>query len=130
MGDVPSVFQRKYNYYCFQQLDAEKMREASKYFLGKHDFKAFSDNKRMKKSTERVVHEIDIYADMEEMSITIQADDFWPRMARIMVGTLIEVGRGEIPPEKVKDIIESKDREQAGETAEAKGLFLQEIIYE
>ena len=130
MGDVPSVFQRKYNYYCFQQLDAEKMREASKYFLGKHDFKAFSDNKRMKKSTERVVHEIDIYADMEEMSITIQADDFWPRMARIMVGTLIEVGRGEIPPEKVKDIIESKDREQAGETAEAKGLFFQEIIYE
>ncbi|MCR4802620.1 MAG: tRNA pseudouridine(38-40) synthase TruA [Lachnospiraceae bacterium] len=130
MGDVPSVFQRKYNYYCFQQLDAEKMREASKYFLGKHDFKAFSDNKRMKKSTERVIHEIDIYADMEEMSITIQADDFWPRMARIMVGTLIEVGRGEIPPEKVKDIIESKDREQAGETAEAKGLFLQEIIYE
>lgn len=130
MGDVPSVFQRKYNYYSFQKLDADKMREAAKYFEGKHDFKAFSDNKRMKKSTEREIQEIDIYADIEEMSITIKADDFWPRMARIIVGTLIQVGRGEIEPAKVKDIIASKDREKAGETAEAKGLFLQEIIYE
>ena len=105
------------------------MRDAAKYLIGKHDFKAFSDNKRMKKSTVREIYDIDIYAGIEEMSITIHADDFWPHMARIIVGTLIAVGKGEIEPKKMKTILESLDREQAGETAEAKGLFLQEVCY-
>lgn len=129
MGDVPSVFQRKYNFYSFQKLDGLKMRDAAKYLIGKHDFKAFSDNKRMKKSTVREIYDIDIYAGIEEMSITIHADDFWPHMARIIIGTLIAVGKGEIEPKKMKNILESLDREQAGETAEAKGLFLQEVCY-
>ncbi len=129
MGEVPSVFQRKYNFYSFHKLDGEQMREAAKYLIGKHDFKAFSDNKRMKKSTVREIFDIDIYMDIEEMSITIHGDDFWPRMARIIVGTLISVGRGEMKPEAVKEVLESLDREKAGETAEAKGLFLQEVCY-
>ena len=129
MGEVPSVFQRKYNYYSFQKLDSLKMRDAAKYLIGKHDFKAFSDNKRMKKSTVREIYDIDIYMGIEEMSITIHADDFWPHMARIIVGTLIKVGKGEMEPKKMKDVLESMDREQAGETAEAKGLFLQEVCY-
>ena len=106
------------------------MQEAADYLIGKHDFKAFSDNKRMKKSTEREIFAIEVYADVEELSITIEGDDFWPRMARIIVGTLIQVGKGEIEPEYMKKILESKDRELAGETAEAKGLFLADVIYE
>lgn len=129
MGEVPSVFQRKYNYYSFHALDAAKMKKAVKYFLGKHDFKAFSDNKRMKKSTEREIFELDIYTDINEMSIMVHADDFWPHMARIIVGTLLEVGMGDIELEAVAGIIESKERERAGMTAEAKGLFLQEVVY-
>lgn len=128
-GEVPSVFQRKYNYYSFDSLDIGKMRQAAKELIGKHDYKAFSDNKRMKKSTERELYQIDIYADINEVSITIHGDDFWPHMARILVGTLIEVGRGTIKPEDIKQILESKDRELAGPTAEAKGLFLQEVKY-
>ena len=130
MGEVPSVFQRKYAFYSFQKLDGEKMQEAADYLIGKHDFKALSDNKRMKKSTEREIFSIEVYADVEELSITIEGDDFWPRMARIIVGTLIQVGKGEIEPEYMKKILESKDRELAGETAEAKGLFLADVIYE
>jgi tRNA pseudouridine38-40 synthase len=84
----------------------------------------------MKKSTERNIHSIDIYTDIKEILITIEADDFWPNMARIIVGTLIEIGEGKIAPDYMKEIIESKDRELAGETAEAKGLFLQEVIYQ
>lgn len=129
MGEVPSVFQRKYNYYCFHKPDCEKMREAAKYLVGKHDFRAFSDNKRMKKSTIREIYDVDIYAGADEMSITIHGDDFWPRMARIMVGTLLKAGLGEMEPEYMKTIIESQDRQLAGETAEAKGLFLQEVCY-
>lgn len=130
MGEVPSVFERKYNYYSFHPLNAGKMREATKYFIGQKDFKAFSDNKRMKKSTIREIYKIDIYSDINELTITMHADDFWPHMARILVGTLMEVGLGKIEPSEVEEIIASKDRERAGHTAEAKGLFLQEIFYQ
>ena len=130
VAEVPSVFQRKYEYYSFHKLDREKMMQGAKYALGKHDFRAFSDNKRMKKSTERTIHSIDIYADFDSLSITVEVDDCWPRMIRILVGTLLAIGKGEKQPEDMKKIIDSLDREQAGETAEAKGLFLNDVIYE
>lgn len=129
MGEVQSVFDRKYNYYSFHKLDVLKMKAACTHFIGEHDMKAFSDNRRMKKSTVRTINKVDIYADINEITITIEADDFWPNMARIMVGTLIQVGDGKISPDYVAEIISSKDRENAGETAEAKGLFLSEVIY-
>ena len=130
IAEVPSVFERKYNYYCFDKLDTAKMRKAAKMFEGKHDLKAFSDNKRLKKSTVRSIYKLDVYASEEEVLFTIHADDFWPNMARIIVGTLIEVGRGTIKVEDVPGIIESCDREKAGPTAPAKGLFLSEVIYQ
>jgi tRNA pseudouridine38-40 synthase len=129
MGEVQSVFERKYNYYSFHKLDILKMRQAASFFIGTHDLAAFSDNKRMKKSTVREIKSIDIYSDINEISITIEADDFWPNMARIIIGTLIDVGEGKIAPDATKNIIESKQRENAGPTAEARGLFLQEVLY-
>lgn len=129
MEDVPSVFQRKYQYYSFKKLDGLKMRDAAKILLGKHDFKAFANNKRMKKSTERWIRELDIYVGVDEMSITIQADDFWPFFARTIVGVLLQVGRGELALEQVKDLVEGKVLDVELEIAEAKGLFLQEVIY-
>ncbi|BCN32002.1 tRNA pseudouridine(38-40) synthase TruA [Anaeromicropila herbilytica] len=129
MGEYESVFERKFSYYSFKKLDVSRMKLGAKYLLGKHDFKAFSDNKRMKKSTEREIYSIDIYGNNSEVQITIQADDFWPNMARILVGTLMEVGLGNIDPEDVANILVSKDREMAGPTAEARGLFLLEVEY-
>lgn len=129
MGEVQSVFERKYNYYSFKKLDVLKMKEGMKHFLGTNDLKAFSDNKRMKKSTIRTITHMDIYSDINEIVITIEADDFWPNMARIIVGTLVMVGDGSISPDYVKEIIESKDRSLAGETIDPKGLFLSEVIY-
>lgn len=130
VGEVPSVFDRKYNYYSFKKLDVKRMQRAAKYMVGKHDFKVFSDNKRMKKSTLREITTIEIYGDNKEVVITVQGDDFWPHMVRILVGTLMEVGLGNIEPDDIEKIIESKDRELAGPTAEAKGLFLVDVIYE
>lgn len=129
MEEVPSVFQRKYQYYSFKKLDGLKMRDAAKIILGKHDFKAFSNNKRMKKSTERRISELDIYVGMDEISITIQADDFWPFFARTIVGVLLQAGRGELTMEQVKDLVEGRECSVEPEIAEAKGLFLQEVIY-
>lgn len=129
IGEVPSVFDRKYNYYCFKRPDVSKMKEAAKYLVGKHDFKAFTDNKRMKKSTEREIYSLDVYGDQKEIVISFHGDDFWPHMVRILVGTLLEVGLSKIEPADVKTILQSKDREKAGETIDAKGLFLTEVHY-
>lgn len=129
-GEVPSVFDRKYNFYSFHELDIVKMKKAAEYFIGKHDLRTFSDNKRMKKTTVREIYSLEIDTDINEMHIYIKADDFWPRMARIIIGTLIEVGRGNIDPDAIPDIIQSQNREKAGPTAEAKGLFLSEVTYE
>ncbi|MEG1458253.1 MAG: tRNA pseudouridine(38-40) synthase TruA [Acetivibrio sp.] len=129
-GEVASVFERKYNYYSFDELNVSAMKKAAKVMVGKHDFKSFSDNKRMKKSTEREIMELEVSSEINAISIRIKADDFWPHMARILVGTLIEVGRGNLKAEDILSIMESKDREKAGPTAEAKGLFLQEIFYQ
>lgn len=129
MGEVPSVFNRKFNYYSFKALDTRRMKKAAAVLLGKHDFKAFTDNRRMKKSTVREIHAIDIYGDDKEIILAIKADDFWPHMARIIAGTLIEIGKGAMEPEKMQEILASGDREKAGPTEEAKGLFLKEILY-
>lgn len=129
IGEVPSVFERKYHYYCFKRPDIRRMKKAAEYFLGEHDFAAFSENKRMKKSTVRKITEFDVYGDETEILITIKGDDFWPNMARIMAGTVLDVGLGKIEPQQVPQIIESKERAQAGERLEAKGLFLTDVFY-
>ena len=129
VGEVPSVFDRKYNYYCFKRPDISLMKKAALQLTGKHDFKAFSDNKRMKKSTVREITSIDIYGDEKEITITVTGDDFWPNMVRIMVGTLLSVGLGEIAPDSVAEIIASGDREKAGKAVEPKGLFLADVKY-
>lgn len=129
IGEVPSVFERKYHYYCFKRPDVKRMKEAAKYFLGEHDFLAFSENKRMKKSTVRRIFDFDVYGDEKEILMTVKGDDFWPNMVRIMAGTVLAAGKKEIEPARVKEIMEGKDREQAGERLEAKGLFLMDVFY-
>lgn len=129
MAEVPSVFQRKYEYYSFKKLDVQNMKLAAKELVGLHDFKAYANNHKMKKSTQRELYGIDIYGDINEIIITIHGDDFWPYMARNIVGTLIEVGANRILPAEIPTILASGVRENAGPTAEALGLFLQEVKY-
>lgn len=129
IGEVPSVFERKYNYYSFKRPDVKRMREAAAFFLGEHDFAAFSENKRMKKSTVRTIKELDVYGDEKEVLIRIVGDDFWPNMVRIIAGTLLAVGKQELEPETVKAILAGKDRAAAGERLEARGLFLTDVLY-
>lgn len=129
IGEVPSVFERKYNYYSFKKPDVKKMKEAAAFLLGEHDFAAFSENKRMKKSTIRTIREFDVYGDEKEILIRVEGDDFWPNMVRIMAGTVLAAGKDEILPVKVKSIIDGKNREAAGERLDARGLFLTDVIY-
>ena len=126
MGDVPNVFERKYTYYCFKKPDIERMRQASLLLVGRHDFKNFSTVKRSK-STEKEIYNIDIYADEEEMQITIVANDFLHNMARMLISTLLDIGLDKRKKEEIDNIFSGKA--SASAPCDPKGLYLQEIIY-
>ena len=129
IGEVPSVFDRKYNYYCFKRPDLSAMKAAAKELIGTHDYKAFSDNKRMKKSTVRTISDIDIYGSETEITVTITGDDFWPNMVRNIVGTILDTGLGELTAKEIPDIIAAGDRERIGRAVDPKGLFLADVKY-
>ena len=128
-GIASNVFERKYVYDYGPQLDVERMRKAAKLLEGEHDFKSFCGNKRMKKSTVRTIYSIDIEELSDEIRISYTGNGFLMNMVRILTGTLIEVGDGRRTPESMTEIIEKKDREQAGYTAPPQGLVLKKVYY-
>lgn len=129
-GKVKPVFNRKYYTYIEDELDVEAMIKATEYMVGEHDFKSFCGNPKMKKSTVRRINNIDIKESKGYIRIYVNGTGFLQHMVRILVGTLIQVGKGEIQPEYVEEIIEAKDRPKAGPTAPAKGLCLEKVYYE
>lgn len=129
IGDVPSVFDRKYTYYCFHKPDIRLMKEASEKLIGKHDFKDFSSVKK-NKSTIKEIYFIDIYQDAKEIQITIKANDFLHNMARMLVGTLLEIGLGSRDATELDKILDPDSAVAGSAPASAQGLFLQEIEYQ
>lgn len=128
-GDVKPVFDRRYVTMLDYQPDVEKMRQAAAYLVGEHDFAAFCGNPRMKKSTVRLVDGIDIQRRKDRVIFTVHGTGFLQNMVRIIVGTLLEVGRGYWEPQQVQAILDSKDRKQAGPTAPPEGLCLMKVDY-
>ena len=125
-----NVFLKKYAYHDEAQLDIEKMREASKYLLGTHDFKGFSAVKdKSKKSTIRTINYINITEKDNIIKIEYNGNGFLLNMVRILSGTLIKVAKGEIEPIKVKELLEEKSRSELAEKAPAKGLCMKEVKY-
>ena len=127
-SDVPCVFDRKYVWICPEKLDLAAMQQAAKLLTGTHDYCAFCANSRMKKSTVRCVREISLELQGEELQLTFRGNGFLHNMVRILVGTLVEVGRGERDAQSVAQLFGAK-REQAGFLAPASGLCLMEVIY-
>lgn len=123
------LFARRYEAYIEKPLDIEKMREAAEYFIGRHDFSSFCSNKHMKKSKVREVYKLAISRVDDKVELDFYGEGFLYNMVRIMAGTLIEVGLGERKPCDMQGILEAKDRQAAGVTSPAKGLFLMEVYY-
>jgi tRNA pseudouridine38-40 synthase len=121
--------QRLYTTFIYYDLDVTLMQEAAKYFLGEHDFKSFCSIKTQALDTIRTIHQMDINKTGDIISITISGNGFLYNMVRIIVGTLLKVGRGTYPPEKILDILAGRDRSLAGPTALAEGLMLVKIDY-
>lgn len=127
-SDMPCVFDRKYVYVDPRPLDLDAMQTAAKYFIGTHDFSAFCANKKMKKSTVRSIHIFDIVKEDGQILFTVSGNGFLHNMVRIMVGTLLEVGRGERRAESIPELF-GLNRAASGALIPACGLCLMEVIY-
>jgi tRNA pseudouridine38-40 synthase len=112
------------------KLDVAKMQEASKYFEGEHDFKAFKSSGTSGKNSVRTIYKADVKEDGEKIIIELTGNGFLYNMVRIISGTLLDVGTGKIEPQEIKEIIESKDRQRAGKTLPAHGLYLVSVLYD
>ena len=127
-SDRPCVFERRFVAVMPEQMDVEKMNGAAQVFLGTHDFSAFCANKNFKKSTERCIKSFEVFRDGEEIRFRVTGNGFLHHMVRILVGTLIEVGRGERSMEDLPGLFGAK-REEAGFLVPGKGLCLEEVMY-
>lgn len=129
IGAVADVFQRKYTTRLPGSYDIPAMKNAADYLLGEHDFKSFCENKHMKKSTVRTIHQISISEKNSKLQMDFYGNGFLYHMVRILAGTLLEVGNGQRKPEEIPAILEAKSRPAAGFTAPAQGLFLVKVTY-
>lgn len=111
-------------------LDVEKMRQAGRAFVGEWDFAGFCSAGAQVQTTVRRIYDLQVERGGDIVRIRVEGNGFLYNMVRIIAGTLLEVGKGKIPPERMAGIIASRDRAQAGPTAPAKGLRLVEIRYD
>jgi tRNA pseudouridine38-40 synthase len=127
--ETPSALQRLTTHLVRSPLDLDRMRAAAAPLVGTHDFRAFGSEMSKKERTVRTVSGIGIERRGELVTIDVTGDGFLYNQVRAMVGTLVEIGLGKKPPEWARQVLESRDRRQAGANAPAKGLCLVSVEY-
>jgi tRNA pseudouridine38-40 synthase len=125
----PNVFERRVMAAVKESLDIQAMRAAAAALVGTHDFSAFCANRHLKKSAVRTLSALTIERLGDEVRLTLTGDGFLYNMARILTGTLLEVGKGALDPKDIPIILASLDRAKAGPAAPAQGLILYEVRY-
>lgn len=126
----PMPTRRLDTYFFYRNLDLELMRQGASFIEGTHDFKSFCSANSPVEDTVRTVYSVKVEREESIISIRVQGSGFLYNMVRIIAGTLIQVGLGEIKPEEIPGILEAKDRSAAGPTAPAHGLTMIGIEYE
>lgn len=141
---IPDPLKRRYAYCTYFHLDIGKMRQAAEWLIGEHDFASFSNPARDTKNTVREITGIEIEErpcpvpqlmlsrrhtvseadEARDIVIRVRGRGFLYNMVRIIAGTLIRVGRGMTQPEDIPAILEARDRQAAGDTTPARGLWL------
>ncbi len=122
--------ERLYSTFIYYNLDVARMREAAEYLVGEHDFKSFCSVKTQVMDTVRTIYQLDIRHDVDNITIRVTGSGFLYNMVRIIAGTLIEIGRGAYPPERMIEMLKGCNRNLAGPTAPAEGLTLIKIEYD
>lgn len=139
-GRVASAFTHRFSWLITFGLDLDAMAAASQLLVGTHDFSSFQGSGCGARTTMREVRSIEINCrqsvpfldfalDGSFVILTIRASAFLRHMARNIVGTLVEVGRGAMRAEEMADVLSAKDRSHAGPTAPPRGLFLRKVWY-
>lgn len=119
----------RYSCHVKEPLDVDAMNAAASYLIGTHDFASFCAAGAQVKSTVRTIYACHAEREGTMVYIQVTGNGFLYNMVRIIAGTLIRVGQGAWQPDRVLAALEARDRTQAGPTAPAKGLTLQEIQY-
>ncbi len=128
-SEYGSAIYRDLEYHFPIKLDVEKMKRAAKYFEGEHDFSGFKASGTSAKNSVRTIYKAEVKENGERILIELTGNGFLYNMVRIISGTLLEVGLGKIEADNIPDIIESKNRQNAGKTLPAHGLYLVEVKY-
>ena len=128
-GPVVVPFIRRYVHHVPSRLNVAVMRREAARLLGRHDFRSFQNAGRVVADTVRTLSAITIRRKAAELIIEMEADGFLQGMARAIVGTLLEIGRGRLSEGSIRRILLAKDRTAAGPTAPARGLSLLRVSY-
>jgi tRNA pseudouridine38-40 synthase len=127
---TPSPFFARYAWYLSKPLDLAAMKQAAGHLVGEHDFTSFHYRAKDEANPIREIKKISIRQTRKSLIlIEIEAGSFLRNMVRIIVGTLVQVGRGRLAPDKIADILRQRDRRCAGPTVPAHGLFLRRVRY-
>lgn len=141
---IASTVRKRYQYFIWNQedrppffpdlmwhrwkrLDVDAMHEAAQVLLGEHDFTSFVRPGHKRENTVRTIYSCSVRARFPRVVVGVEGNGFLWNMVRIIVGTLVEVGMGEYGPQRVRQMLEARDRKAGGPTAPAEGLFLQWI---
>ena len=128
-SQVKNVFDRRYIHNIAENLDLDKMKACSLLLVGTHDFQSFTTLKSKTKSTVRTVNYINIEEKDGIIEIEVNGNGFLWNMVRIILGTLIEAGKGKLSAQDVENILNAKKRAEAGPMVPAKALFLKDVEY-
>ncbi len=112
----------------YKNLNIQKIKNELSSFLGKHDFNAFRSTHCQSKTSIKTIDSFDIKNENKKIIFKISAKSFLHSQVRIMVGTLVDIGKGNID-RSIETIIKLKNREYAGQTAPAQGLYLTNVEY-
>jgi len=124
-----TTFYRKYAFCTAELLDVGAMRKSCQMIEGRHNFRSFCASGSSVKDFVRTVTRCRLRENKSYIKMEIEADGFLYKMVRIIMGTLLEVGRGNYPAEYIKEIIGAQDRSMAGPTAPPQGLYLVSVDY-
>lgn len=124
-----NVFERRYIHTIKEKLDIEQMKLCSSVLIGNHDFQSFTTLKSKTKSTVRTINYINIIEEGNLIEIEINGNGFLWNMVRIILGTLIDSGKGNLNKIDVENILNAKKRADAGPMVPAKALFLKNVFY-
>lgn len=128
--EVRDPFSEGYALHYRYNIDADMLNRAAQAYVGTHDFTSFCTlDKREKGDFTRTVKSFNVYRIGDYVYMSVEADGFLYNMVRIMVGTLLKIQQGKLAEDSIPDIIKAKNRKEAGPTAPACGLYLDQVLY-